>query len=352
MVSAALSAAVPGVLPVAVPAARPAALSIALPVALSVARRIAGWIALSVAQPILHPIAGPGINPDLRRILALPSTCFDADGPGADARLTSDGHRLRCCVAKQKHTPTRKNRVRNQILQWGIVGVVGAVILFLSISALTRPPVEPAPPPFLSNAQEDVIGLTRMLGDVVMDSSIRAKFPAGLEPKLKGADTLIEQRRWYDALNALQKLLGKATPAESVAINAYMAVGFTKAASEDRAVVSFRKVLAKDPTPTGLGPWAAFNIGFLFQSRGYPDSAAAYYARARDMLSGSTGFLRVASLNNLGAALENLKDADGAVAAYSEAAAYVDTLTGQRDLKTIIENRARVVRTLPAPRKP
>lgn len=266
--------------------------------------------------------------------------------------MTSGGRRLRCCVAKQKRTPARKNRVRNQVLQWGIVGIVAAVILFLAISALVRPAAEPAPAPFLSSSQEDVIGLTRMLGDVGMDSSIRARFPAELEPKLKGADTLFEQRRWYDALNALQKLLGKATPAESVAINAYMAVGFTRAASEDRAVVSFRKVLAKDPTPAGFGPWAAFNIGFLFQSRGYPDSAAAYYARARDMLSASTGFLRAASLNNLGAALENLKDANGAMSAYAEATAYVDTLTGQKDLKTIRENLARVQRTMQAPKKP
>jgi tetratricopeptide (TPR) repeat protein len=265
--------------------------------------------------------------------------------------LTSGGHRLRCSVAKQKRTPVRKNRVRNQVLQWAVVGVVGAAILFLAINALTRPAPEPAPAPFLTNAHDDVIGLTRMLGDVVLDSATRAKFPASIEPKLKGPDTLFGQKRWYDALNALQALFGKATPAESVALNAYMAIGFTAAASEDRAVVRFRKVLAKDPTPAGLGPWAAFNAGFLYQKRGFQDSAVAYYSRARDMLSASTGFLRAASLNNLGVAIENLKDPAGAKAAYSEAAVYVDTLTGQKDLKTIRENLARVQRAMPVPKR-
>jgi len=249
-------------------------------------------------------------------------------------------------VAKIKNIrqqrPDKKFRIPNSVVQWGIVGVVVVVLAVLVVSALSRPPAEPGPVPLLQTARTDLISLTRMLGDVTLDSSTRALLPAGLNPRLAGADSLFAQRRWYDALNALNKLSRQATRPESAAIRAYMAFCDFEADNLDRSLQSFRKSLAADSNPAGVYPRLVFTIAWMFQSRGYQDSAIAYYARARRVLPDSNRLLRAQAANNAGVAYEVLKDTAAAGSAYREASALLDSAAYPKESKTVRENLARL----------
>jgi tetratricopeptide (TPR) repeat protein len=79
----------------------------------------------------------------------------------------------------------------------------------------------------------------------------------------------------------------------------------------------------------------------MFQSRGYQDSAVAYYSRARRALPDSIRLLKAQAANNAGAAYEVLKDTAAAGDAYREAAALLDSTAYPKALKTIRENMAR-----------
>ena len=238
--------------------------------------------------------------------------------------------------------PDKKFRIPSSVMQWGIVGVVAVVLVVLVVGALTRPPAEPAPIPMLSSAKTDLISVTRMLGDVTFDSSTRTMFPAELGRRLVGPDSLFAQRRWYDALTALSKMLKGATRPESAAIKAYMAFCDYEADNLDRSLQAFRKSLASDSSPTGIAPRLQFSIGWMFQSRGYQDSAIAYYSRARRDAPDSARLLKAEAANNAGAAYEVLKDTSAAGAAYRGAAALLDTIEYPKESKTIRENLARL----------
>jgi len=227
-------------------------------------------------------------------------------------------------------------------MQWGIVGVVVAVLVVLVVGGLTRPPAEPAPIPLLVPAKPDLISITRMLGDVKLDSTTRALFPAELDVRLAGPDSLYAQRRWYDALAALSKTLGRATRPESAAIRAYMAFCQYGADNLDRSLQSFRKSLAADSGPAGIAPVVEFSIGWLFQSRGFQDSAVAYYSLARRVRPDSARLLKAQAANNAGAAYEVLNDTAAAGAAYREAAALLDSTAFPREAKTVRENLVRL----------
>ena len=262
--------------------------------------------------------------------------------------LTSGLSRIRCCVAKIKNIrqqrPEKKFKIPSSVVQWGIVAVVAVVLIVLVVGALSRPPAEPAPIPILTNARKDLISVTRMLGDVMLDSSTRALLPIGMNARLAGPDSLFAERRWYDALTALNKVLKGATRPESAAVRAYMAFCDHEADNLDRALQHFRKSLAADSNPNGIAPRVAFDIGWMFQSRGYQDSAVVYYARARRILPDSSRLLRAAAANNAGAAYEVLKDTAAAGVAYREADALLDTISFPKESKTVRDNLARLAR--------
>ncbi len=242
----------------------------------------------------------------------------------------------------RQQRPPKKFKIPSGVMQWVIVGVVAVVLVVLVVGALSRPPVEPAPIPMLSSAKTDLISVTRMLGDVKLDSSTRALLPGEMNARLAGPDSLFAQRRWYDALTALSKMLKGVTRPESAAIRTYMAFCDYEADNLDRSLQHFRKSLAADSSPTGIVPRITFYIGWMFQSRGYQDSAVAYYARARRILPDSSRLLKASAANNAGAAYEVLNDAAAAGEAYREALALLDSVDYPKESKTIRENLARL----------
>jgi tetratricopeptide (TPR) repeat protein len=262
--------------------------------------------------------------------------------------LTSGVGRIRCSVAKIKNIrqkrPAKKFRIPSGVVQWGIVGVVAVVLIALVVGALSRPPADPAPIPLLSTAKTDLISVTRMLGDVKLDGGTHASLQEELGARLVGPDSLFAQHRWYDALTALSRMLKGATRPESAAIHAYMAFCDYEADNLDRSLQHFRKSLAGNTGPGAIAPQLAFFIGWMFQSRGYQDSAVAYYAQALKALPDSFRLLRASAANNAGAAYEVLKDTSASGSAYREAAALLDTTEYPRDAKVVRENLARLAR--------
>jgi tetratricopeptide (TPR) repeat protein len=79
----------------------------------------------------------------------------------------------------------------------------------------------------------------------------------------------------------------------------------------------------------------------MFQSRGYQDSAVAYYSRARRVLPDSARLLKAQAANNAGAAYEVLKDTAAAGDAYREALALLDTTAYPKESKKVRENLTR-----------
>jgi tetratricopeptide (TPR) repeat protein len=131
-------------------------------------------------------------------------------------------------------------------------------------------------------------------------------------------------------------MLKGVTRPESAAIRTYMAFCDYEADNLDRSLQHFRKSLAADSSPTGIAPRIAFFVGWMFQSRGYQDSAVAYYARALRILPDSSRLLRASAANNAGAAYEVLNDTAAAGDAYREASALLDTISYPKESKTIL----------------
>jgi tetratricopeptide (TPR) repeat protein len=245
----------------------------------------------------------------------------------------------------RKHRPPKKFRIPTQVVQWGIVVVVVIAVLFILARALSRSPGEPAPIPLLSSARTDLVSLTRMLGEVGLDSATRSLFPAELQPALGGVDTLVSQHKWYEAIGQLDRLLKKAKADEAPALRGYMGSCFYQAASLDRALQQFRKGLAKaESTGSPLVPWLAFCSAYLYQSRGYQDSAIAYHSLCIKALGSESGPLLISALNDMAAAREALSDTAGAGTAYREAAALVDSAADPKTAELVRENLRRIGR--------
>jgi tetratricopeptide (TPR) repeat protein len=217
--------------------------------------------------------------------------------------LTSGVSRLRCSVAKIKsirqQRPQKKFKIPGSVVQWGIVGIVAVALMLLVVQALSRPPAEPPPAPLLAHAENDLISLTRMLGDVTLDSTTRS-------------------------------LLGAA-----------MAFCHFEADNPDRSLQYFRKSLAAGPA-AGIASRIEFSMGWMFQSRGYQDSAIAYYSRVRANLPDSVRLLRAYAANNAGAAYEVLEDTAAAGEALRDAAALLDTVAYPKEARLVQENLSRL----------
>jgi tetratricopeptide (TPR) repeat protein len=247
---------------------------------------------------------------------------------------------------RRRFEPEKKGGIPAKLVQWGIVAVVVAGVGYTLYTSLSRPATETPPVPVLGEARTDPFTLGRMLGDVALDSTARSRFPAGLEPRLKSPDTLYARSQWYEALEALQPLLRKATAPESAAVYAYMGYCYYEAASLDRALREFRRSLVADSAASGIAPWSAFSAGWMFQSRSLPDSCLEFYGQVVRLLQApaeaGTIRLKVAALNNLGVAEEARKNPTAAAAALAQALALTDSLAFPADARTVRDNLGRV----------
>ncbi len=247
----------------------------------------------------------------------------------------------------RKERPKKKFRIPSAYVQWGVLGLVGAGVLFVVARSLCRPPAEPTPLPLLSQAHTDLTTVTRLLGDVTFDSATRALFPAYLSNDMATTETLAEQQRWHDAIAEIKRLLKKAGPYEAAALHGFAGYCYHEAASPDWALREFRLGLAAARASSSeLGPWLSFCVGFLFQSHGFADSCIPYYLEA-DSTSRVTGpatgrpAWTALLANNLAVAYESLKDSTHARELFRLALSALDTLTDRRAVRLVSENLAR-----------
>ena len=246
----------------------------------------------------------------------------------------------------RKQRPQKKGfRIPSSIVQWGIVGIVGGVMAFFLVRSLTTKPFDTPPTPFLSNQKSDLTALTHTIGDIQVDSTLRAAFAADMQKKIVTVDTMIAQRRLNDAINLLYGGLRSAKPAAAAALRAYIGFCFYTATSSDMALMHWRKGLAAaDSANPALVPWLAFATAYLFQTRGVPDSALAYYARVPAGAAEPVGLGPAAVLNNSGFAREVLADTAAAITLYTQALAAIDTVANAQPASTIRDNLSRLNR--------
>ncbi|MBM3323688.1 hypothetical protein FJY69_09470 [candidate division WOR-3 bacterium] len=250
----------------------------------------------------------------------------------------------------RKERPKKKFRIPSSYVQWGVLGLVGVGVLFVVSRTLCRPPAEQGPRPVLSQAQTDLATVTKLLGDVTLDSITRALFPAELSPELVTAETLADQGRWHDAVAEVKRLLKDASPTESAALHGFAGYCYKEAASPDWALREFRSGLAAARASSGeLVPWLAFSAGFLFQSRGFADSCIPFYLAAESTLRSLAAAAArpewTAPLaNNLGVAHESLKDSARARELFRLALSVLDTLVDRKAVRLVNDNLVRVER--------
>ncbi|MEO0078881.1 MAG: hypothetical protein ABIK86_07795 [candidate division WOR-3 bacterium] len=248
----------------------------------------------------------------------------------------------------RKERPKKRFRIPSSYVQWGVLGLVGAGILFMLSRALCRPPSEPGPVPMLSRTETKLAVVTRLLGDVSFDSATLALIPAELRLRLTAAETLAAQGRWHDAIAQVRRLLRDARPNESSALHGLAGCCYAEAANPDWALHEFRLGLERAETSASeLGAWLAFNAGFLFQSHGFADSCIPYYQKALScipqtrMAAGRPDWALLLA-NNLGVAYQTLKDSTRARELFELALARVDTLADPKSARVIKDNLARL----------
>lgn len=257
--------------------------------------------------------------------------------------MTAEPGRITSIVAKRRRTIIRQHSAFGGIAMWVVIGIMVVAVLFLLARTLSRTTGEPAPTPILATANQDLISLTRMLGDIEIDTIGLDLVSGDFHAKLEAVDSLIAERNWQDATTNLRKLLKGAPPEDAAWLRAYLGFCFFRAASPDWSLNEYRKALRVSETGSGLYGRSAFNIGYLFQSRGFADSAEAYYSAARTVMQDSTP-LKAAVLNNLGLLRETANDTARARELYAAAAGLVDTSGDTRAARTLRDNLRRVTR--------
>lgn len=235
-------------------------------------------------------------------------------------------------------------RIPAKYTTWLVVGVVGAVVAYLLVSSLSRPPAKPGPVPLLSTVSQDLVSITRMLGDVALDSTFQASLPPDAAPEFATVDSLLRQRSFDGALRRLQAIGRKRAPGLAGPLHAYLGLTRHYSGNPDHALEAFRT--AADSAEGALAPWAEFAAGYLFQSRGFQDSAIAWYGRALARLDSLSPLAPVVQ-NNVGVAWETLKDIDQARTHLEAAVALFDTLDTTRAARVVRDNLRRLPEAAP-----
>lgn len=231
---------------------------------------------------------------------------------------------------------------------WVVVGVVVIFALFMLARTLTSSTNTNVIIPYLSTNDRDLTALTRMMGEILPDTT-RSGLPEELMPRFRAVESLLTERNWPAAIERLRGLV-KPTPEDKVAlVHELLGFCYHQSASPDRALSEFRMELATAPGDSTRRFRAAFCAGYLFQSRGMADSALVFYQQARPFAPIDTSQTLVpALLNNLGLAQETVGDTAAALAAYHEAATLVDTTVDSRGARVLRDNLRRLTTATPA----
>ncbi|MBN2538274.1 hypothetical protein JXB37_08375 [candidate division WOR-3 bacterium] len=225
---------------------------------------------------------------------------------------------------------------------WAIIGVVAVFALVMLARTLTTATNPDIIIPVLASANPDLTALTRMMGDIEPDTA-GFQPPEDLAPRFLVVDSLVAERDWPTAIDRLRSLV-KPAPADKLAyVHELLGYCYYQSAAPDRALNEFRKEIAAAGSNSSRQFRAAFCAGYLFQSRGFADSALVFYQQARHFApEDSADPLLPATLNNLGLAYEATGDSTAALTAYGAAAALLDTTADSRAARVLRDNLRRL----------
>ncbi|MFO7638803.1 MAG: hypothetical protein R6X14_05840 [bacterium] len=229
---------------------------------------------------------------------------------------------------------------------WIVVGVLILAGLFMLARTLSTAPPTKAILPVLASNRPDLEALTRMVGDIELDSGIAAGLTEELRERYVTVDSLIGLGDWPAALERLPKLPRRPAGEEAAVREEYAGVCHYRAVRPDHALNSLREAAAADSGRDRARQFRlAFAIGYLFQSRGFPDSALAPYATARFFAPADSLDRRLpAVLNNLALAHELTGDTAAALELYDAVTALVDTSVDTRSARVVRDNLRRLAR--------
>lgn len=248
----------------------------------------------------------------------------------------------------------RRPRVRTSgispLYLWIIVGVlVLAGLLMLARTLSTAPPREVILPVLSSNPL-DIEALTDMVGEIELDTVLSEGLDEELKERFRAVDSLIALNDWHEALERLRRMPRTDDGESNAIIEEYNGFCLYRAIRPDHALNSFRKAAAAD---SGRDPdrqiRLAFAAGYLFQSRGFADSALTVYGTALRFVPADEPVpLSAALYNNLALAYEATGDTAAAVPFYRAAAGLVDTTADTPSARTVRDNLRRTARLLQA----
>ena len=161
-----------------------------------------------------------------------------------------------------------------------------------------------------------------------------------------------------DMEKAIKRIKGlrKSVPDDNVGVyHDYLGFCYHKSASPDRALAEFRTGLETvGPANPDLEARMAFCMGYLFQTRGFADSALAMYTHAQHAMGEQavTEPITPAMLNNNALAREATGDTAGAIEMYGAAAMLLDTTGTDRASRTLRDNIRRLSGWTPSPASP
>jgi len=245
---------------------------------------------------------------------------------------------------QSKPQPKPKKRKKGSKLQgfwlWIVGGIVVVVALFMLARTLATSTGHVPPTPMLSLQSRDLATVTRMLGDIERDTAEVGGLPEEIRTRFEDVDSVIGDGNWPEAIKLLRGL-NKSVPEDNLGVyHDYLGFCFYKSASPDYALAEFRSALKTAGSDPELEARMAFCIGYLFQSRGYADTALVLYDLARQA-SGEqlqAMWFAPALLNNLGLASEVTGDTARAIELYGAAATLLDTTGTDRASRTLRDN--------------
>lgn len=234
---------------------------------------------------------------------------------------------------------------------WGLVGVVLLFILFFLTKILSQPPNPQERPEKLNLSKVDLIAYSRMLGEIGVDSSVRAILPADFVRELRSIETMVANRELRDAIARLSKMKRNKSPLERAVIQSYIGICYNELAQPNEALAALQEGLKVVDTTTANGRrvlgWLAFSAGYLWQNYSLPESAVKYYRlslKAVSPLLTTPPAYTGALFNNLGVAAEMSGDTLEARKAFLTASGYIDTTGAYRAGQRLKENIRRLIK--------
>jgi hypothetical protein len=206
---------------------------------------------------------------------------------------------------------------------------------------LAKPARLPPQGPVLKAKTEDLKTYARMLDSVAIEPELLSNAPDAVLRELSRADTMSANGETRDAIARLDRIAQRIKTPGRAFILARIGLLHHQLRDNSATVLAFEQALTD--ADSLLAARLSFNVGFLFQHHGQPDSARTYYLRTQAVLKAKAApgepYLTVpylaGLLNNLGVALS---DKPAALDYFRQAAAVLDTLAQTRDASRLLDN--------------